>query len=232
LVLPENFTVATVIAARDSVIMSSCSSQSCGCSGPPKPAVDPFFRRVLWIALALNASMFVVEFAGGIVAHSVSLTADSLDFLGDSVNYALSLVVLGMAARRRAQAALFKGLSLGAVGLWVVGNTVWSLTQGTVPKAEMMGVIGLMALAVNAGVALGLWRYRHGDANMRSIWLCSRNDAIGNMAVLLAASGVWASGTNWPDLAVAALLAWLPLSAAVRIVRQARQELAGTEAPA
>lgn len=205
--------------------MSSCSSQGCGCSGPPKPAVDPFFRRVLWIALALNASMFVVEFAGGVVARSVSLTADSLDFLGDSVNYALSLAVLGMAARRRAQAALFKGLSLGAVGLWVVGNTIWNLTHGTLPRAEVMGVIGMMALAVNAGVALGLWRYRHGDANMRSIWLCSRNDAVGNVAVLLAASGVWASGTGWPDLAVAALLAWLPLSAAVGIVRQANAEL-------
>ncbi|MEW5728687.1 MAG: cation transporter [Pseudomonadota bacterium] len=205
--------------------MSSCSSQGCGCSGPPRPAVDPFLRRVLWIALALNATMFVVEFAGGVIARSVSLTADSLDFLGDSVNYAISLAVLGMAARRRAQAAMFKGLSLGAVGLWVVGNTVWNLTHGTLPKAEVMGVIGVMALVVNAGVALGLWRYREGDANLRSIWLCSRNDAIGNVAVLLAASGVWASGTGWPDLAVAALLAWLPLSAAVRIVRQAGEEL-------
>lgn len=205
--------------------MTSCSSQGCGCSGPPRPAVDPFLRRVLWVALALNATMFVVEFAGGVVARSVSLTADSLDFLGDSVNYAISLAVLGMAARRRAQAAMFKGLSLGVVGLWVVGNTVWNLTHGTLPKAEVMGVIGVMALAVNAGVALGLWRYREGDANLRSIWLCSRNDAIGNVAVLLAASGVWASGTGWPDLAVAALLAWLPLSAAVRIVRQAGAEL-------
>lgn len=204
--------------------MSDCTS-SCGCSGPPKPAVDPLFRRILWIALALNGAMFFVEFGGGILARSVSLTADSLDFLGDAVNYGLSLVVLGMAARRRSQAALFKGLSLGAVGLWVVGNTAWNLTHGTIPKAEMMGGIGLLAFAVNAGVALALARYKDGDANMRSIWLCSRNDAIGNLAVMAAAAGVWGTASGLPDLAVAALLAWLPLSAAVRIVAQAKEEL-------
>lgn len=189
------------------------------------PAVDPLFRRILWIALALNGAMFFVEFAGGVLARSVSLTADSLDFLSDAVNYGLSLVVLAMSAQRRAQAALFKGLSLGAVGLWVAGNTAWNLMHGTIPKAEWMGAIGILAFAVNAGVAIGLYRYRAGDANMRSIWLCSRNDAIGNLAVLAAAGGVWASDMGWPDLAVAALLAWLPLSAAARIVRQATDEL-------
>lgn len=204
--------------------MSSCGS-SCGCSGPPKPAIDPLFRRVLWIALVLNGAMFFVEFAGGMLAHSVSLTADSLDFLGDAVNYGISLAVLGMAARTRAQAALFKGLSLGAVGLWVAGNTAWNLVHGTIPKAEMMGGIGLLAFAVNAGVALALARWKDGDANMRSIWLCSRNDAIGNLAVIAAAGGVWGMASGLPDLAVALLLAWLPLSASVRIVRQAGEEL-------
>lgn len=204
--------------------MSACNT-GCGCSGPPKPAIDPLFRRILWIALVLNGAMFFVEFGGGWFAQSVALIADSMDFLGDSINYGISLVVLGMVARRRAQAALFKGVSLGLVGLWVVGNTLWHLSQGTIPKAELMGAIGLAALAVNAGVALSLYRYREGDANMQSIWLCSRNDAIGNVAVLAAAAGVWGSNSGWPDLAVAALLAYLPLSAALRIIRQARGEL-------
>lgn len=177
------------------------------------------------VALVLNGAMFGVEFAGGVLARSLSLLADSMDFLSDTVNYAVTLVVLSLSARAKAGAALFKGLSLGAVGLWVAGNTVWTLSHGTVPRAEIMGGIGLAALAVNGGVALALYRWRQGDANMESIWLCSRNDAIGNCAVLLAASGVWASGTFWPDLGVALVLAWLPLSAAVKIVRRSLGEL-------
>lgn len=181
-------------------------------------------------ALAVNGVMFGVEFTGGLIGRSVALFADSLDFLSDAVNYGISLAVLGLSPKRRAQAALFKGLSLGAVGLWVVTNTVWNLAHGTIPRAEVMGVIGMLALATNAGVAALLFKYRDGDANMRSIWLCSRNDAVGNVAVLAAAGGVWASDTGWPDLAVAGLLAWLPLSAAVRIVRQARDELRDVQA--
>ncbi|MBC7951974.1 MAG: cation transporter [Rhodospirillaceae bacterium] len=209
---------------REPILPSDCSS-SCGCGGPPQPSVDPLYRRILIFALAVNGAMFGVEFAGGVIAQSVSLLADSLDFLSDAVNYGISLAVLGMSMRRRAQAALAKGLSLGAVGLWVIGNTLWNLANGTVPTAEVMGVVGLMALAANAGVAALLFRYREGDANMRSVWLCSRNDAIGNAVVILAATGVWASQSGWPDLVVAAVLAWLPLSAAVRILRQAGEEL-------
>lgn len=203
--------------------MSECCS-SCGCGGAPTPPSSPLFRRVVMVALVLNGAMFAVEFAGGLVAHSVALFADSMDFLSDAVNYAVTLAVLGLSARAKAGAALFKGLSLGAVGLWVAANTVWTLAHGTVPRAEVMGGVGLAALAVNGGVALALYRWRAGDVNMESIWLCSRNDALGNCAVLLAASGVWASGTFWPDLAVALVLAWLPLSAAVRIVRRSWRE--------
>ncbi|CAA7618560.1 cation transporter [Magnetospirillum sp. UT-4] len=205
---------------------ATCGGGGCGCGGPPTASVDPLYRRILIFALVVNAIMFAVEFGGGVVGRSASLLADSGDFLSDAANYAISLAVLGLSARRRAQAALFKGLSLGAVGLWVAGSAAWHLANGTLPKAEVMGAIGLLAFAVNAGVALLLYRYRAGDANMRSIWLCSRNDAIGNLAVLAAAAGVWASDTPWPDLMVAVVLAWLPLSAAVTIVRQAAGELA------
>jgi Co/Zn/Cd efflux system component len=177
------------------------------------------------VALLLNGAMFGVEFVGGMVARSLSLFADSMDFLSDAVNYAITLMVLGLSARAKARAALFKGLSLGGVGLWVAGNLAWTLGHGTVPHAEIMGGVGLAALAVNAGVALALYRWRHGDANMESIWLCSRNDALGNCAVLLAASGVWATDSYWPDLSVAVVLAWLPLSAAVKIVRRSLAEL-------
>ena len=199
--------------------MSQCCS-SCGCGGEPQPSVNPLFRRVVAVALVLNALMFAIEFTGGVLAGSVALFADSMDFLSDAVNYAITLAVLGLSARAKAGAALFKGLSLGAVGLWVAGNTAWTLAHGSVPRAEIMGAVGLAALVVNGGVALALYRWRKGDANMESIWLCSRNDALGNCAVLLAASGVWASATYWPDLAVALVLAWLPLSAAARIVRR------------
>lgn len=201
--------------------MSGC----CSSCEAPKPSTDPLFRRIVMLALAVNAVMFGVEFAGGLWARSLSLFADSMDFLSDAVNYAVTLAVLGLSARAKARAALFKGLSLGLVGLWVAGNTVWTLAHGTVPRTEIMGGVGLAALAANAGVALALYRWRHGDANMESIWLCSRNDAIGNLAVLAAASGVWASNTCWPDLAVALVLAWLPLSAAARIVARAAREL-------
>lgn len=205
--------------------MASGCSSACGCGGAPQASVDPLYRRILILALVVNGAMFGVEFAGGVFAGSVSLLADSLDFLSDAVNYGISLAVLGMSLRRRALAAFAKGLSLAVVGLWVMGNTLWSLASGTIPTAEVMGAVGLMALAANAGVAALLFKYRDGDANMRSVWLCSRNDAIGNVVVMLAATGVWASHSGWPDLAVAVMLAWLPLSAAVRILRQAGEEL-------
>lgn len=203
--------------------MTSSCSGGCGCGAPP---ATPQIRRILWVAMLLNAGMFVVEFAGAVAAHSSALTADSMDFLADAANYAIGLLVLDRAPRVRAGAALAKGLSLGGVGLWVVANSLMTLLAGSMPRADVMGGIGVLALAVNGGVALALWSRRDSDANMHSMWLCARNDAVGNLAVLAAAAGVHLSGAAWPDLAVAALLAWLPLSASVRIVRRAAVELA------
>ena len=202
-------------------------SDSC-CSVPVTPAVDPAYRRVLWIALVLNASMFGVELAASLqCAHSVSLLADAIDFFGDAGNYALSLAVLGLAASVRAKAAVFKAACMGAFGVFVLARALWSLHSGAVPDAATMGVVAVVALLVNAGVAWMLFRFRTGDANMRSVWLCSRNDALANIAVMLAALGVFGTGSAWPDLLVAAAIASLALSSAWSVVRQARGELRG-----
>lgn len=186
---------------------------------------SPAYRRALWVALAVNAAMFVVEVAGGLAASSVSLLADAVDFFGDAANYGVSLWVLGMALSWRARAALLKGWSMAAFGVFVLAKAAWSATTGQVPDAATMGVIGTLALAANVGVALLLYRWREGDANMRSVWLCTRNDAFGNLAVLAAALGVFGTGTAWPDLAVAAVMGGLALSSAWVVVRQARREL-------
>lgn len=189
-------------------------------------ATNPAWRRALWIALALNLAMFVVELAAGLQADSVSLLADAVDFAGDAVNYALSLAVLGMAVVWRSRAALVKGLSMTAYGLFVIGKAAWVLHSGTVPEPLTMGLVGAIALAVNTGVAVLLYTFRSGDANMRSVWLCSRNDALSNLAVMLAALGVFGTGSAWPDLTVAGVMAVLALSAGVTVVRDARRELA------
>lgn len=196
------------------------------CCGPAKPAAaDPAYRRVLWAALAVNAAMFVVEVAAGVAANSVSLKADALDFLADAANYAISLFVLGAALAVRAKAALVKGLSLGAVGLFVAANALYNAVVLQVPQAEVMGVVGLLALAANVGVAAMLYAWRQGDANMRSVWVCSRNDAVGNVAVVLAAVGVFGTGTGWPDIVVALVMAGLAVQGATQITRQALAEL-------
>src|SRR5215207_8433303 len=192
---------------------------------------SPAWRRALWIALAVNAGMFLLEIVAGVAAGSASLQADALDFLGDSANYAISLGVAGMALTWRARAALLKGGSLAVLGLWVIGSTAWHAYLGTLPSAEVMGVVGLLALLSNAGVALMLYRFRGGDANMRSVWICSRNDAISNAAVLLAAAGVFGTGTGWPDIIVATIMAALGISGGWQIVRQARSELGSQGVP-
>jgi Co/Zn/Cd efflux system component len=185
----------------------------------------PRYRRVLWVALALNVLMFVVEIGAGFRSGSVSLLADAIDFFGDAANYGVTLAVLSMGLAWRARAAVLKGLSMLGFGLFVAGKTFWSATQGLPPEALTMGVVGLLALGVNVGVAVLLYAFREGDANMRSVWLCSRNDAIGNVAVMLAALGVFGTGTAWPDLAVAAVMAALALSGGWAVLRQARGEL-------
>lgn len=195
-------------------------------------AGDPRLRRVLWLALVLNAGMFGVEVAGGWRSGSVSLWADALDFAGDAASYAMTLWALGMGLLWRARTAWLKAWAMGLFGVVVLARALWSAASGVPPEAMTMGVIGALALAVNLGVALMLYAFRAGDANMRSVWLCSRNDAIGNLAVMAAALGVFGTGTAWPDLLVAALMAGLGLKAAFSILPQARQELRQAQAAA
>jgi Co/Zn/Cd efflux system component len=169
--------------------------------------------------------MFAVEIGAGLAAGSASLQADALDFLGDAANYAISLFVVGMALHYRAAAALAKSATMGAFGLWVIGVAVWHAWHGTLPQAFTMGAVGLAALAANAASFGLLWAYRGGDANMRSAWICTRNDVLGNLAVLLAALGVFGTGTGWPDVVVAAIMAGLALQGSVVVLRQAWGEL-------
>ncbi len=199
------------------------------CCHPPEPGTSPAYRRVLWLALIVNLVMFVVEAASGLAAGSVSLQADALDFFGDAANYGLSLTVLSLALVWRARAALLKALSMGVFGVWVLGASAFSIWSGAVPHAMTMGAVGTLALVANVGVALMLYRYREGDANMRSVWLCTRNDAIGNVAVMIAALGVFGTGTLWPDIAVALIMSGLALTAAVVTIRAAVAELSGAE---
>ncbi|NNM77712.1 cation transporter [Sphingomonas sp. ID1715] len=202
---------------------SSCASESKGGLN------DPRWRRALWIALIINAVMFAGEIVAGAAAGSKALQADALDFLGDSANYAISLGVAGMAIGWRARAALLKGGSLALLGLYVFLSTVWAIWNGRTPEAEVMGIVGLLALVANGVVAMMLYRFRTGDANMRSVWICSRNDAIGNIAVVLAAAGVFGTGTAWPDLIVAGIMAMLGLTGGVQIIVQAVGELRSPE---
>ncbi|HZW20698.1 cation transporter [Noviherbaspirillum sp.] len=202
------------------------------CAHSPTPAAqDPRYRRALWIALAVNALMFGVEIVGGLQSASTSLLADAVDFFGDAANYGVSLMVLSMAAIWRSRAALFKGLCMGAFGVFVLGKTAFSVASGVVPEPVTMGAVGLLALAANLGVAALLYAYRSGDANMRSVWLCTRNDAIGNVAVMFAAAGVFGSGSGWPDWLVAILMGTLALNASFSVVRHARAEMRGAPQP-
>jgi Co/Zn/Cd efflux system component len=212
--------------SQNEVMTVSCCDHDC------QPAeTGGHYRRILWVALGLNAAMFLVEIVASVIAGSVSLRADALDFMGDAANYAVALAVVGLALHWRARAALLKGSVMGMFGLWVAGSTIYSAIIATVPKAEVMGAIGLLALAVNMGVAGLLYRYRGADSQALSVWLCTRNDCIANIAIMLAGAGVWMSATAWPDIAVAAIIAGLGLSSAVRIIRQALREMRSTGIP-
>jgi Co/Zn/Cd efflux system component len=189
--------------------------------------VSAGYKRRLWLVIAINAAMFAVEMTSGQAAQSQALKADALDFLGDALTYGLSLAVIGMSVRVRANAALAKGLSLMAMGAWVLGTTLYRVVYIGVPEAGIMGTVGVLALAANVASVLLLMAYKDGDANVRSVWLCSRNDAIGNVAVMLAALGVWQSGTGWPDVIVAAIMAALFVNSAVQIIRQSLHERRG-----
>lgn len=201
--------------------MSACCSGPCNTPAPP----DGRYRKVLWAALFINAAMFGVELASSLAAASASLLADSVDFLGDAANYAVSLFVLGLGLAWRARAAYAKGLVMGVFGVLVLARALWFGLDGHLPHAQTMGVVSIIALAANGAVAAMLYAFRHGDANMRSVWLCTRNDMIGNLAVMLAALGVFGAQAGWPDIVVASIMACLGLSAARAIIGQARAEL-------
>jgi Co/Zn/Cd efflux system component len=202
--------------------MACCANDHCS-SDNRQP--NGRYRWVLWVALVLNGSMFLTEIVAGLAAGSAALQADAVDFLSDAANYGISLFVLGLVLVWRARAALVKGVSMSLLGLWVAGNTLWHAVMGTLPAAEVMGVVGVLALLVNGGVAFLLFRYRGGDSNMRSVWICSRNDALGNVAVMLAALGVFGTGTGWPDIIVASVMAVLSLWGAGQIINHAWIEL-------
>src|SRR3954465_1745375 len=181
--------------------MACCNDDHCAASD--RALNSPQWRRALWIALTVNGGFFLAEIIAGLAAGSSALQADALDFFGDAANYAISLGVAGMALGVRARAALLKGGTLIVFAVWVLGSTAWHALHGTLPQAEVMGLVGVAALLANGGVALMLYRFRSGDANMRSVWICSRNDAIGNATVVLAALGVFGTGTgcrilSWP----------------------------------
>jgi Co/Zn/Cd efflux system component len=187
-------------------------------------AHSPRYRKILWMALAINLTMFGVEVGAGLRSGSVSLLADAIDFFGDAANYGITLAVLSAGLLWRARTALLKGASMLLFGVFVVARALWMLTQGGTPEAFTMGAIGLLALLANGGVAAMLYAWRDGDANMRGVWLCTRNDALGNIAVMLAALGVFGTGTAWPDLAVAAVMAGLAITSGWVVLRQGLRE--------
>ena len=206
---------------------TNCDADAaCGChDGVPRfDGLDPRYKRVLWTVIGINGAMFLTEMIAGSIAGSQALKADALDFLGDTITYGLSLAVIGTSLQTRATAALFKGLSLSLMAFWVLGSTIYHTIVLGLPSAELMGGIAVLALAANLASVLMLMRYKDGDANVRSVWLCSRNDAIGNVVVMVAAAGVWATGTAWPDVGVAALMAGIFLTSSVQILRQAWAE--------
>ncbi len=195
------------------------------CNHEPPQQTNQRYRNILWVALVVNFTMFGVEIITGIQASSASLLADSLDFLGDAANYGISLWVLNMSLSTRARASLLKAVSMGLFGVFVIGNAVWNAVIGTLPNATTMSVVGVIALLANISVAILLYSYRNGDSNMRSVWLCTRNDALGNVAVIIAAVAVMGTGTAWPDLIVAAIMGVLALSSSWQVLHHARSEL-------
>lgn len=213
-ILPAGFAV-------EGLAVSGCGCETACQVAPP----DPRYRRALWVALVLNAAMFGVELASSFAAQSVSLLADAIDFLGDAGNYAVALFVLGLAPVWRSRTALWKGWLMVGYGVFVLGKSAWQWAAGVVPEPVIMGWVSVLALAVNVGVAALLYAHRTGDAQARSVWLCSRNDALGNIAVLAAAGGVWATAQGWPDIAVALVLAALALTSGASVIGHARAEL-------
>ncbi len=209
---------------------TACNDGDPCCAGALDRSVSTY-RRALWIVFAINALMFAIEIGAGLRAGSASLQADALDFLSDAANYAISLAVVGLSLRARAAAALLKGASMGVLGLWVLAVTGWHAWHQTLPEAATMGSVGIAALLANAASFGVLWRYRGSDSNMQSAWICTRNDVLGNCAVLLAAAGVFGTSTGWPDLIVSAIMALLGLQGALIVIRRSAGELSQTGSP-
>ena len=203
---------------------------ACSCSAPEPKSPAPGFRRALWIALWVNLAMFFVEGLASLSSGSVSLMADAIDFFGDSANYILSLTVLSMGMLWRGRAAMVKGITMTVFGLVIWARAVWVVQAGITPEPLTMGAVGLLALAANVSVAALLFRFREGDSDMRSVWLCSRNDAVSNIAVMVAALGVFGTGSAWPDLIVAAIMGTLAITAGISVVRHARSDIAEAKA--
>lgn len=213
-----------VLPAKEADATQTWEDPCCSGGVPVFDGMSPRYRRILWTVIAINGAMFLTEMVMGQLAGSQALKADALDFLGDTVTYGLSLAVIGASLRKRSTAALFKGLSLSVMAIWVFGSTIYQTLVLGLPRAEMMGIIAFLALAANLGSVMLLRPYKDGDANVRSVWLCSRNDAIGNVVVMVAALGVWGTATAWPDLIVAALMAGVFLTSSTQILRQAWAE--------
>jgi len=197
----------------------------CGCNSLNFDGASARYKRVLWLVIAINALMFLVEMGASVASNSMALRADALDFLGDSFTYAITLLAIGHSLRWRASAAMFKGVTLALMGIWVLGSTIYRLFILGMPNEMIMGSVALLAFLANLISVLLLLKYREGDANVRSVWLCSRNDAIGNVAVMIAAGVVYMTGSHWPDLLVAFFMALLFLSSSSQIIRQAYGEL-------
>ena len=198
-------------------------TECCDCE--PAATVDHAYRRTLWVTLTLNIIMFLVESVAGYLAGSSALQADAIDFLGDALNYVSALYVLNKSLHWKSGAALIKGSVIGLFGLFVFGNTLYHWLYGGVPVAEAMGIVGLLAFAVNASCARLLFRFRKGDSNRSSVWICSRNDAIANVLVIGAGIVVYYTGSKLPDLAASVIIAALALSGAIQIITKARYEL-------
>lgn len=203
------------------------SEHCCSVSTAPQESADPRYRRILWIALILNAVMFLTEIIAGSAAGSLSLFADALDFFGDACNYAVGLYLISRPLRLRAKFSLAKAAVMAGFGVIILLTALSRIFHHTPPSYEAMGIIGVLALFTNVSVAFLLFSHKGGDSNRRSIWLCTRNDAIGNVLVMLAAVGVYYTGSAIPDLLVAGIMASLGLSAAWQVTKHARQELNG-----
>jgi Co/Zn/Cd efflux system component len=199
-----------------------------GCGGACEVSFDGTsnaFKKALWLVIAINGAMFMVEMMAGFMGRSMALKADALDFLGDTLTYGISMWAIGKSAMLRAKVAMLKGISLAGMGLFVLAATLWRFFFIGQPDEMVMGAIGAMALSANLLSVLILMKYRDGDANVRSVWLCSRNDAIGNLAVLAAAWAVFYTASPWPDLIVAFFMAALFLNSASQIIKKAREEM-------